>query len=321
MNEGKGVQERISPTVSNLKTDKLKGCIFDIQRFSIQDGPGIRTTVFFKGCPLSCLWCSNPESQLNSPQLLFFQHLCTRCYKCVSVCPNQANRVLEDGSVELDRSLCSTCGKCVDACFAKARHISGTLMTVDEVLEIVEKDTIFYRNSGGGMTASGGEATSQPDFLTALFTEAHNHGFHTTLDTCGYTQWPVLERVLEHTDLVLFDIKHLDSIFHKKLTGVSNDLILENAKKIGRKKVQLILRVPLIPGYNDSEENIEGIGKLAVELKSVEVNLLPYHRLGISKTQALGREYKLKHVPLLKDEDVKKIADTIRSCGVPVKII
>jgi len=299
----------------------IRGCIFDIQRFSIQDGPGIRTTVFFKGCPLTCWWCDNPESQSPLPQLIYMAHLCQRCYKCVEVCPNRAVQVRSDGSLGIDRGLCQACGRCVEVCLAEARHISGRMMTVGEVVEIVRRDAPFYRNSGGGVTASGGEATSQPIFLSNLFQECQKRGYHTALDTCGYVKWEVLEPILAHVDLVLFDVKHTDPELHKKLTGVSNELILENARRIVAKGVTLILRVPLIPGCNDSEQNIRDIARFALELGSVEVNLLPYHKFGLKKYEALGLEYKLRDAEALKEEEVEAFTRLIQSYGVRAQVI
>ncbi|MDD5093423.1 MAG: glycyl-radical enzyme activating protein [Dehalococcoidia bacterium] len=299
----------------------IKGRVFDIQRFSIQDGPGIRTTVFFKGCPLSCLWCCNPESQNPAPQLIFMSHLCQRCHKCVAVCPNHAVLVSSDGSVEIDRGLCQACGKCVDVCIPEARRVSGKVMTVGEVVEIVRKDAPFYRNSGGGVTASGGEATAQSTFLLNLLRECHNRGYHTALETCGYLKWTVLEPILAYVDLVLFDLKHTDSETHKKLTGVSNELILENARKIVAKGVPLILRIPLIPGCNDSEQNMRNTAQFALELGGVEVNLLPYHKLGMKKYEALDMEYRMSDVETMKEDAVKACVEIVHSYGVDVKVV
>lgn len=300
---------------------EVTGTIFDIQRFSIQDGPGIRTTVFLKGCPLTCTWCSNPESQKYAPQLLFRQHRCTRCYKCVEVCPEKANRILSDGSVALDPVKCNACGQCVEGCLGDARNIAGRVVTVGEVIAIAAKDSMFYRNSGGGLTASGGEALIQPAFLHALFRECRIREIDTALDTCGYAPWSTLDSILDCTDLVLFDIKHIDSEIHKELTGVSNELILENARNIVAKGVPIIIRVPLIPGLNDSEENIRGIAELSVELGRVEVNILPYHRFGFGKYEALGMNNRMKNVLSCADEDVKAISRIIRSYGVPLDIV
>lgn len=298
----------------------LTGMIFDIQRFSINDGPGIRTTVFFKGCPLTCLWCDNPESQKSNPELLYFDSLCVRCYRCVAVCPTGATTMAADGSIAIDRKLCQACGTCVQGCPSEARAISGKLMTVDEVLDIVKKDSLFYRNSGGGVTASGGEPTHQPVFLEEFFRRCQESGLHTALDTCGYVRWEVLERVLEHVDLVLFDVKHMDPATHMALTGADNKLILENAKNIVRKGKPMVLRLPLIPGCNESEENIKSVAEFAVQIEARRIDILPYHGLGINKYKRLGEEYKLTDVKPHKEEQVQAIKHRLESYGLDVLI-
>lgn len=298
----------------------IEGWIYDIQGYSINDGPGIRTTVFFKGCPLTCLWCDNPESQKMFPQLLFFETLCVRCYRCVEACPTQATNINTEGTIEIDRDRCQACGACVKACLSEARMISGKRMTVEEVLEIVKKDSIFFWDSGGGVTASGGEPTSQPDFLLQLFKKCQECGIHTTLDTCGYVRWEVLEPILEHVDLVLFDIKHMNPVKHKELTGVSNELILDNAMKIVRKEKPMIIRVPLIPGYNDSVENIKALGEFVRELGLSRVDLLPYHQLGENKYQKLGIDYKLVGAKPYTDSQVQAIQEILGSYKLEVTI-
>lgn len=297
------------------------GYIFDIQRFSVQDGPGIRTTVFFKGCPMSCIWCSNPESQKRLPELLYRANLCCQCYRCIETCPNQAIQVLADGSLGLDRGICQGCGKCEEVCLNGARRITGKIMEVEEVMEVVMKDRDYYRKSGGGVTASGGEPTSQPAFLSELFRSCHVRGLHTTLDTCGYVDWEILEPILDHVDLVLFDIKSIDEKLHKQLTGVSNEIVLNNARRTVGKGVPVIIRVPLIPDCTTSPENIRDIAEFALELDGVEVNLLPYHKFGLGKYEALGMEYKLDGVEALKSGQVDNLAEEVRSHGVPVKVI
>jgi pyruvate formate lyase activating enzyme len=296
------------------------GYIFDIQRFSINDGPGIRTTVFFKGCPLRCIWCSNPESQETLPQLLYFESLCTRCYRCVEVCPTGATKRSSDGSIEIDRGLCQACGSCVEACPAEARAISGRTMSVDEVMEIVRKDELFYRNSGGGVTASGGEPTYQPDFLIELFRQCQRYGFHTTLDTCGYVKWKIMKGILDHTDLVYYDLKHMDTEKHREFTGVGNELILGNAKRISQSGTPIVMRIPLIPGYNDSAENIRATAEFVSGLNVVRVDIVPFHQLGSNKYQRLGRIYQLTEVKPYQEEEIQAFKDTFESYGLEVSI-
>jgi pyruvate formate lyase activating enzyme len=301
------------------KTD-IVGCVFNIERFAIRDGPGIRTTAFLKGCPLRCLWCANPESISPVPQLFYLENLCTRCYRCVEACPNKATTKTPEGAIAINRSLCKACGKCVEVCPNKARQISGNLMTVDEVLEEVKKDALFYQNSGGGVTFSGGEPTQQPEFLWHLLKRSQESGIQTALDTSGFVKPEILKRVLEHTDLVLYDIKHMDPAKHKELTGVDNRLILENAKMIAAMGKPMIIRVPLIPGHNDSKENIVALAEFMLSLGLKRVDLLPYHSLGKIKYQRLGMEYKLSDLKPFAAGEVAKIKADLESYGLQVGV-
>lgn len=300
------------------KTD-IEGCVFNIERFAIRDGPGIRTTVFFKGCPLRCLWCSNPESIKPFPQLFYFEHLCTRCYRCIEACPNKANTVTSDGAIAIDRSLCKNCGECIEACPNKARDISGKIMTVDEVLEEVKKDSLFYQNSGGGVTASGGEPTHQPEFLRHLFAACYRSAIQTCLDTTGFVKTEVLQGILGHTDLVLFDIKHMDPVKHKEFTGIDNSLILENARLVAASK-PMIIRLPLIPKHNDSEENLSALSGFMAELGLKRIDILPYHSLGKMKYARLGLEYKLDGLQPYESEDIAAIKAFLESRGLEVGV-
>ena len=311
----------VSTDRDNKKTEEVTACIFNIQRYSIQDGPGIRTTVFFKGCPLDCPWCCNPESKNTTPELLYFDSLCVKCHRCVAACPNGATTADPDGSIRVDRSLCVACGKCAEACLSEARFISGKLMTVEEVLQTVRADSLFYKNSGGGVTASGGEPTAQPDFLLEFFKRCQSIGLTTCLDTCGYVLWETLESVLEYTDLVLYDIKHMDRVRHVELVGVDNRLILENAKRIVQKGVPLIVRVPLIPGYNDSREDLEALGMFVAKLGNGRLDVLPYHQLGVRKYERLGQEYQLEGTRLFKKGEVEDKAMLLEAYGLKVEIV
>ena len=304
-----------------VESEELKGRIFDIQRFSVQDGPGIRTTVFFKGCPLACLWCSNPESQRKSPEILYRENLCSQCHRCIDVCPYNAILVRDDGFVATDRRLCTGCGTCEEACLNEARKITGKEYTVDEVMEIVVKDMDYYRNSGGGVTASGGEACGQPAFLSAFLERCQKRGLHTTLDSCGFVSSETLAAILEHVDLVLYDIKAIDPELHERLTGVSNELILKNAKLIADKGVPMIIRVPLIPQCNATVENIQATAKFAHELGDIEVNLLPYHKFGSGKYDALDMEYPLEGVETLETEFIESLVEKVREYKTPIKVI
>jgi len=276
--------------------------IFNIQRYAIHDGPGIRTTVFLKGCPLKCFWCQNPESQRRQPEIFLNKDDCSLCGMCVSVCPTGASSLLE-GSSTIDRNKCKGCGKCTEVCPNEARRLVGKLVTVNEVMQEVLRDRKFYQNSGGGVTLSGGEPATQPEFALALLQSCKHEGLHTILDTCGHAPWVTLEKLLKYTDLVLYDIKHVDPVKHREAMGVSNKLILENARRIaGHKAVRI--RVPLVPGFNDSVEDIRAIVKFArSELGAVDIDLLPYNNLAGSKYARLERDY--VHLEGKGEEDVK----------------
>lgn len=265
-----------------------KGIIFNIQRYSIHDGPGIRTTVFLKGCPLKCFWCQNPESQRSQPEIFLVRSNCTLCGKCFNVCSNGASSLLENNST-IDRSKCIGCGKCVEVCPSEARKLVGTPMTTDEVMREVLKDVKFYENSGGGVTLSGGEPVAQPGFALSILRSCKEAGLHTVLDTCGYVPWGGMKRLLSYTDLVFFDIKTIDTKKHHQATGKSNRLILENAKRIANYKPMRV-RVPLIPNFNDSPEDIRRIALFVKnEMGSIEIDLLSYNKLGEVKYDRLDR--------------------------------
>lgn len=274
------------------------GVVFNIQRFSIHDGPGIRTTVFFKGCPLRCFWCQNPESQAGRPEILLDRRKCTLCGACHTVCRQGAIRLEADGPA-FDRGLCGACGRCAAVCPNEARSLSGRRLTAEEVLREVLKDRKFYEKSGGGVTLSGGEPLAQPDFARLIFRLCKQAELHTTLDTCGYAPWPALERVLEDVDLVFFDIKHLDPVKHREATGQDNRLILDNARRLSKRKPMRI-RIPLIPGFNDSAAAVCGIAAFAEdELGCRDIDLLAYNRMGEVKYDFLD----LSGVPLPSQSD------------------
>lgn len=273
---------------------KKTGIIFDIQRFSLHDGPGIRTTVFLKGCPLHCIWCHNPESWSRKPQLMFSAEKCRQCMACAGSCPNSVH-IQKLGEHVLDDKNCDACGKCVTQCAYGALKMSGEEMDVDTVLKEVCADKSYYDNSGGGVTISGGEPMLQFSFLQTLLREAKKQGLHTCLETGGFAQKEEFESIRKDVDLFLFDIKHTDDAAHKKYTGVSNQRILANLDDLYRKGAKLRLRCPLIPGINDTDEHIAGIAALTrkyPELCGVEI--LPYHDMGKGKWNQIGREYELR---------------------------
>ncbi|MFC1906913.1 glycyl-radical enzyme activating protein [Chloroflexota bacterium] len=302
-----------------IETDVIQGWVFDIQRYSVNDGPGIRTTVFLKGCPLGCLWCDNPESQYKLPELLYLPSLCVGCQRCVAVCESGATTVGPDGNIQIDRSLCQVCGKCVEACLTGARVTMGRLMGVEEVVQVVNKDTLFYRNSGGGVTVSGGEPTHQAEFVKALLARCHESGLHTALDTCGLVEWDVLEEILEYADLVLFDLKHMDTEEHRKLTGVGNEIILQNLERLAKLK-PVVVRIPLIPGLTDSKTNIEASGEFLARIGALRVDVVPYHQLGMGKYERLGKKYALTDVEPMSDEGTDLCIQVLERYGLEVDI-
>jgi pyruvate formate lyase activating enzyme len=267
-----------------------RASVFNIQPFSIHDGPGIRTTVFLKGCPLQCLWCQNPESQLKRPELFFDADKCAGCGKCADVCPNHAIRMQGDRSWT-DRTACNGSGQCATVCPSGAREIMGRIAEPESVFDTVMEDEIFYKQSGGGVTVSGGEPLFQPDFLTAFLKRCKAAGLHTTVDTSGYADWQTIQGVMDYVDLLLYDFKHMDPVEHKRLTGVSNKTILRNARRIYHELgVTIEARTSVVPGYNDSIENIGATASFIAEKLSpaVEYRLLPYHKFGEAKQERLG---------------------------------
>lgn len=276
---------------------ETKGLIFDIQRYCIHDGPGVRTVVFLKGCPMRCDWCCNPESISFKPELMIFETTCMGCRQCVEVCPHQALSI-EDEKLEVDRSQCDCCGKCSEVCPTQSIQIRGFYKSVPEVIEEVERDYSFYRNSGGGITLSGGEPTAQPKFSIKLLSELQNLGIHTAIETNGYAEWSLFEPIVQRSDLILFDLKHMNSELHERYTGLPNHNVLRNLKKASQLGKTIILRVPVIPGINDSITNMVDFANLIKELKGgiKQVDLLPYHRLGVLKYQRLGKVYPLNGV-------------------------
>ncbi|MEO0277811.1 MAG: glycyl-radical enzyme activating protein [candidate division WOR-3 bacterium] len=290
--------------------------IFNIQRFSVEDGPGIRTTVFLKGCPLRCLWCSNPESQSGDKELAYRDSLCKHCGTCVKACPNKVINIV-DNFLAIDRNKCNACGACVDVCPQEALKIFGKDMTIDEVMEEVMKDVMYYHISGGGVTASGGEPLMQADAVAELFRKCRAVGIHTVLDTSGYADSEKLRRVLKWTNLVLFDIKLLDTNKHRAYTGIGNEVILENAKLIAEYGVPMIIRVPLVPTINDSKEELTAIGEFIRKLGvTVSVEILPYHRLGVAKYKMLGKKYQLDSIPTPTKEDIEKALAILKEKGI-----
>ncbi|MDY6879201.1 MAG: glycyl-radical enzyme activating protein [Desulfatiglans sp.] len=299
-------------------SDSEKGLIFNIQRFSIHDGPGIRTTMFMKGCPLHCRWCSNPESMSSTPEIMTFDAKCIGCKKCVLTCPQGAIS-FEDGGRRIQWDKCDQCLECAEVCPSGSIERVGRYIDVDEAVVEIEKDKLFYANSKGGVTFSGGEPLNQWKFVRDVSRKCQEKGIHTTLDTTGYAPWDNMVQVLEHTDLVLFDIKQLDSAIHKAQTGVGNELILENVEKT----VQMVttwLRIPVIPGFNDSVDTIKEISEFGSKMEVKKISLLPYHQWGAQKYARLGRDYPLEGLEGFADEYVEELGEVVKSCGLETSI-
>ena len=264
--------------------------IFNVQKFCIHDGPGIRTTIFFKGCPLRCAWCHNPESQDFAPELLVNAEKCTACRQCLPTCPAGAIRADREGIVT-DRAACQACGECAGQCLQGAREIAGRPATLTELLAEIEKDRVFYEQSGGGVTLSGGEVLCQPAAARELAQGCKSRGIHVAIDTCGYAPYESLARLLDCTDLFLYDLKHLDPLRHQKFTGQDNHLILDNLRRLSATGKSIHLRIPLIENFNADDAHIEDIARFVRQLNLVQIDLLPYHNTGSSKYERLGRHY------------------------------
>jgi len=270
----------------------LTGMIFDIKKYAIHDGPGIRTTVFFQGCPLSCWWCHNPESQSRRPMLLYRANRCVLCGTCVEICPQ--NGISINGVATTDRAKCDVCGECAQVCYYGAREVSGREMSVAEVLAEIERDVPFYDQSGGGVTFSGGEPLLQRRFLAELLRECKGREIHTVVDTSGLAAWDVIYDIRDDVGLFLYDLKLMDNERHKQTTGVSNELILSNLKRLAESGSQIFVRIPLIPGINDDAENLAQSAAFIAALPNITgVELMGYHEIAAAKYEALGMDYPL----------------------------
>jgi len=268
---------------------ETSGIVFNIQRYSTHDGPGIRTTAFLKGCPLNCRWCANPESQRERPQVMLQNSKCIACGSCIEACPRKAIQV-NDGRREIDWKSCTQCGTCADACPSGAITIEGQEYAPERLFDVLGKDSVFYESSGGGVTFSGGEPLCQWKFVVEVAKLCKKAGISTCLDTTGYASWDVIEEVSRYIDLFLYDVKHTEAVAHKAMTGVDNGLIIENLRRLSPRK-RVWVRLPVIPGFNDSDSNMRAVGRLAEEVDADRITLLPYHAYGAEKHDRIGREY------------------------------
>lgn len=292
------------------------GMVFNIQKFSVHDGPGIRTTVFLKGCPLRCVWCHNPESWQPEPEMTVMEARCIQCGTCRDACPEHL--FYRDDLSDFTR--CYRCGQCVEACPTGARQMAGRSMTVNQVVDQVMKDRIFYDDSGGGVTISGGEPLFQPEFLADLLTALKKRGIHTAVDTSGFCPQDDLVAIARLTDLFLFDIKLMDEEKHRRMTGVSNRPIIENLQELGRIHSHIWIRIPVIPGINDDDDNIQSTACLAASIPGVrQINLLPYHPLGVSKFRRFNRPVLPSDIPGLPEERLKQRVALVAKTGIPTR--
>jgi len=296
-----------------------RALIFNIQRFSIHDGPGIRTTVFFKGCPLRCDWCSNPESMEPFPQLMVRDMNCRACGKCAEACPRRAVSLAAGGSRKIHREECDYCFRCVEACLYGALAVMGRFLGLEELIRETEKDRLFYKNSGGGITLSGGEPLAQYPFILHFLQELKERGFHTALDTSGWAPESVWAEVLPYVDLVLFDIKQMKDEKHRARTGVPNCQILANAR-LAASKARTWFRLPLIQGFNDDPEDLRVLAEMAREMGVEKISFLPYHEGGVTKRAQIGREPSPLASRPPSDEHLQELRRIVEETGVAVSV-
>jgi pyruvate formate lyase activating enzyme len=303
--------------MSRVSTDRIEATLFNVQHFCLHDGPGIRTTVFLKGCGLRCMWCCNPESQEPYAQLGLDPRRCTGCADCVPACPEGAITMNERGTAQVDRERCTNCGKCVSACLDDAITLYGETRSVDDVFQEVLRDKRWY-GSDGGVTVSGGEPLTQARFVHALLRMCREDGIGTCIETCGAVPAHVVAGVLPLLDFVLFDLKHLDTSEHQRLTRHSNRVILENAKLVARSGVPVQFRMPLVPGLNDGAANLQATAQFLRDNlgERASLELMPYHRLAAGKYEALGYQYQLEGLPAATPEFVRSAQHSLEQFGV-----
>lgn len=285
----------------------ISGIVFDIQKLCVHDGPGIRTTVFLKGCSLRCFWCHNPESLKHNRELMFFDEKCIQCKQCMASC-TEGVHTLENGVHRLERTKCKACGACVSQCMTKALSMAGVTMTVNEVIDEVMKDAEFYKASNGGVTFSGGEALLQIDFLEAVLAACKQNNLHVAIETAGNVEWQNFERILPYVDLFLYDIKMIDPIKHKQYVGADNTRCLSNVERLIKGENNVIVRVPVIPSINDDDNEIEAITHFVKSInKETPVELLPFHKMGQTKYESLALDYEAQHLEAPSQETMERL--------------
>ncbi|MPQ43181.1 trans-4-hydroxy-L-proline dehydratase activase [Clostridium tarantellae] len=297
----------------------IKGTVLNIQKYSVHDGPGIRTTIFFKGCPLKCWWCHNPESHKGNHEIMFFKERCTSCGKCIKRCLNDAI-TMKDGYPIINEDKCKLCGKCSEWCVNEALEYVGKDVTAENLMKEILKDEVFYEQSNGGVTFSGGEPLNYADFLNEVLKRCKNKGIHTAIETSGYTNWENFNKIYNKVDLFLYDIKLMNNEKHKKYTGKENNKILENLKILSEKDCNIIIRMPIIAGINDDDNHIDETIKYISKLNIIEVNLLPYHKMGMDKYKRLNLSYRLSGMEKPSDIRMVELEQKFKDAGIKVKI-
>lgn len=295
--------------------------IFELERYATEDGPGIRTVVFLKGCNLRCTWCQNPESHLMKPQVMYYRSQCTACERCLASCPTSSVSLIQPYGYITDASTCTLCGTCVDVCFYNARKIVGEERSVESLFDEILRDRSFYEESGGGVTFSGGEPLLQAEEVLLLARMLKEEGIHTALETAGFVKWEVFEKILPHIDLFYHDLKHIDPEKHRIYTGAPLEPILRNIEKLSTVHGNVIVRIPVVPGINNDIDTITGMMDFLSGTTGVKnVELLPFHRLGVGKYEGLGWNYEMAKVENLPREACEPLADIGRRLGLEVRV-